>query len=117
MRRIRWIIALMLPLTAVAVAESLPDPTQPADFIASQSGSGPSSAGPAAPTGPVLQSTLVSPQRKSAVISGRQVKIGDTFEGAVVVDITPYEVRLRREGRESSLRLLPKLAKEKGKVE
>lgn len=71
----------------------------------------------ARPVGPVLQSTLVSPQRKSAVISGRSVKIGDTFEGALITDITPYEVRLSKGGTQTSLRLLPKLAKEKGKTE
>lgn len=67
------------------------------------------------PQGPVLQATRVSATRKSAIISGRTVKIGDSFDGATVVDIAPYEVRMNRTGREFVLRLAPRLAKDKGK--
>ena len=69
------------------------------------------------PRTPVLQSTLVAPNRKSAIISGETVKVGDKYRGAVVTEITAYEVRLSKGGRETSLRLLPKLSKEKGVVE
>lgn len=96
-----------------AMAESLPDPTRPMDVVTSSR----VGAAPIESYGPVLQSTLVSPHRRSAVISGQPVKIGDTFAGSVVVDISSYEVRMSRAGRETSLRLSPKLAKEKGKVE
>lgn len=108
-------LALVVLSAALGIGRAvaaLPDPTQPMDFVAR-----PGSAGPTAPIGPVLQSTMVSPERKSAVISGKRVRIGDTFEGAKVTAITPYEVRMSRAGRETTLRMLPKLVKEKGAVQ
>lgn len=95
-------------------AAVLPDPTQPMDFVAHPNSGGVSVMVPA---GPVLQSTVISPERKSAVISGKRVRVGDMFEGAKVTAITPYEVRMSRGGRETTLRMLPKLVKEKGAVE
>lgn len=114
MRRLLSALMTMLltTVTAVAVANAFPDPTAPADFVAR-----PRSGAPAVPSGPVLESTMVSSTRKSAVISGKRVKVGDTFEGAKVTAITPYEVRMNRGGRETTLRMLPKLVKEKGAVE
>lgn len=95
-------------------AESLPDPTRPPGGVRTTTVGG---VAVPQPSGPVLQSTLISPQRKTAVISGKSVQVGDTFQGATIVDITPYEVRMDRGGKETTLRLLPKLAKEIGKVE
>lgn len=62
--------------------------------------------------GLVLQSTFVSVSQRHAVISGRSYTVGDKLGGAVIADIRPYEVVLKRAGRESRLRLLPKLAKD-----
>ncbi|MDO8705833.1 MAG: hypothetical protein Q7J84_12895 [Sulfuricaulis sp.] len=63
-------------------------------------------------SGPVLQSTFVSASRRRAVISGKTYTVGDKFGGTVIADIQPYEVVLKKSGRESRLRLLPKLVKE-----
>lgn len=117
MRRLaKFVVTVSAALFAVPLlAETLSDPTRPLDSAPAVGSSATTAA--AAPSGPVLQSTLISPLRRSAVISGRTVKIGDTVDGAKVVDIQSYEVRLRRGGREASLRLLPKLAKEQGKTE
>lgn len=109
----RSVLAMLLIMIALAptYAGPLSDPTQPIGFATRR-------AGPLqAPTGPVLQSTMVSHDRKVAVISGKTVKVGDTFDGAVVTDITPYEVRMTRGGREISLRMLPRLVKDKGATE
>lgn len=62
--------------------------------------------------GPALQSTFVSSSLRRAVISGRSYAVGDKFGGAVIADIQPYEVVLKQAGRETRLRLLPRLAKE-----
>lgn len=110
-------LAIMLSTAfgiAPAAAAAMSDPTQPMDFVVRPDSGGSSGMVPA---GPVLQSTLISPQRKSAVISGKRVRVGDMFEGAKVTAITPYEVRMSRGGRETTLRMLPKLVKEKGAVE
>ncbi len=99
-------IAMVL---AGATHADLTDPTRPYDGRATNY------VEPA--RGPVLQSTRISAQRKSAVISGRTVSVGDMVDGAVVADIRSYEVILNKAGRETSLRLLPKLTKEKGNAE
>lgn len=111
--RIGGVFLLCLIVSTQTVANPMVDPTRPMDF----SGSGSRGGASAAPSGPALQSTLVSPERKSAIISGKRVKVGDTFEGAVVTEIRPYEVRLMRGGRETTLRMLPKLNNDKGAVE
>jgi MSHA biogenesis protein MshK len=115
MRAAALALAILSAMSGAAeAAANLSDPTQPMDFVV-RPGSGGSSV--MVPTGPILQSTMVSPERKSAVISGKRVRVGDTFEGAKVTAITPYEVRMSRGGRETTLRMLPKLVKEKGAVE
>jgi hypothetical protein len=91
-----------LAATAVAMdTDNLPDPTNPGG-----------SAGAGAPSSGV-QSILITPRHKQAVIHGRTVSIGDRVGDAVVVDILPYEVILKRGGRESRMRLVPRLEKQK----
>lgn len=107
----QWIVLLAgLACTGIAGAadglRGLPDPTRP--YTAAEV---------AAPSttyrsGPVLQSTRVSPTARQAMISGRTYKVGDRIDGAVVADIQPYEVTLRSGTRLTQLRLLPKLVKE-----
>lgn len=89
---------------AAGPAHAFSDPTQPADFVAHAR-----HAAPSAPAAPVLQSTLISPYRRLAVISGKRVQVGDKFNGAVITAISQYEVRMSKDGRETRLRLLPKL--------
>lgn len=87
---------LSFPVQAMDLDDIL-DPTQPhRTQMASPSG---------------VQSILITPHRKVAVVNGRSVVIGDHVGDAVVVDIRPYEVILKRAGRESSLRLVPRLDK------
>ena len=89
----------MLAVTAQADMGDLPDPTRPHR----------ASTGGAPPSG--VQSILISPQRKVAVVHGRTVTVGDRVGDAVVTDIRPYEVILNRGGRESHLRLVPRMDK------
>lgn len=86
--------------------DRLPDPTRPQVGAETLTESRP------AATGPELQSTMISTALRRAVISGRSYKLGDRIDGAVLTDIQPYEVTLRRGNRETRLRLLPKLVKE-----
>lgn len=93
------IAALMLIGSRVSVAAPeavLVDPTQPA--------------GAGAPRrGLVLESTMISPERKLAMINGRVVGVGGRINGAVVTSITPYAVTLRKGKRNINLRLVPKI--------
>lgn len=65
-------------------------------------------------TGPELQSTMISPTFRRAVISGRTYKQGDRIDGAIITVIQSYEVTLKQGGQETRLRLLPRLTKEPG---
>jgi hypothetical protein len=106
----RMLIGVAIALLAAAAnvgADAFIDPTRPYDRSASNNQETTS-------RGPVLQSTIVSGANRSATISGKRVRVGDAYEGAVITDITSYEVRMTKGGHETSLRLLPKLAKEKG---
>lgn len=109
---IAWLLSMGLWFgyiapTSVHAADlgPLPDPTRP--YTGSAAGAPPPEA-----TGPVLQSTIISPVDRRAVISGRSYRVGDRVDGAVVADIQSYEVTLKRGGRESRLRLLPRLVKD-----
>lgn len=85
-------------------AAELPDPTRPAFFSKPRV----KSESPAKPE-LVLQVTLVSPGRRIAIINGRSYTSGSSIRGAVITEIRPNEVTLRRNGREIRLRLVPEL--------
>jgi len=84
----------------------LADPTQPVQF----SGAGVAVA--QKPMGPMLQSTFISASQRRAVISGKSYEVGGKLGGGVITDIQSYEVVLKQAGRETRLRLLPRLVKE-----
>jgi MSHA biogenesis protein MshK len=84
-----------------AVAASFPDPTRPATFTP---GAAP------VPTGrPRLESVLIAPDRRIAVISGQRVQLGDRIGGAQVVSITESAVVLRSDQSSETLLLFPQL--------
>jgi hypothetical protein len=103
MRTCGWIMAGLVaatPLWADDLLDGLADPTRPSSRGAAVAG--------VSRGGLVLQSTLVSPERSVAVISGQRLAVGGSIGGAEVLAIRPYEVILRRAGKQSTLRMLPK---------
>ncbi len=106
MGRVYLLVMLLLLVAAGARAQAgdtlagLPDPTRPFTWNA-----GPNHGR----TGLVLQSTLVSPLQRLAVINGRAFTVGERVGGAEIVQIRRYDVTLSRAGRRHLLRLLPKL--------
>lgn len=85
-----------LAAAAQSVAGPLSDPTRPPPAL---DGSRAQGAGDGLPR---LQSVLIAPRaggRHVAVIDGETVRLGDSFRGARVVRMTPFEVVLVR-GRE-----------------
>jgi hypothetical protein len=94
------LLALFVSVVAADDLANLPDPTRPA-----VGGGGGGASG--------VTSILITPARKQAVVHGKTVHVGDRVDDAVVVDILPYEVILNRGGRESRMRLVPRLDKTK----
>ena len=87
-----------------AAEQGLTDPTRPADARDSAVAAG-------APQGPVLQSVLISPGRRIAVIDGQTVPLGGRFGAATLVAVTETEVVLKEGNARRHLRLLPAVEK------
>jgi len=110
-------LALLCPMQTWSGEQlaDLPDPTRPYTQAAPR---------PAARLGEssklVLESTLVSPRRRLAVVNGHTLTVGDSIENVKITAITPYEVVADRNGHKLRLRLLPRDAasnKRLGKVD
>ncbi|HVS25958.1 MAG TPA: MSHA biogenesis protein MshK [Burkholderiales bacterium] len=85
-------------------AENLPDPTRPPPGALTLGAA-------VASSGPVLQSVLISPGRKTAIISGETVRLGGKYGAATVIRISESEVVLNHGGNLQTLRLFPEVEK------
>ena len=78
-------------LPTIVAAQALPDPTERTSMMRAATAS-------SSPTRWTLQSTLIAADRRVAVINGETVTVGSTINGARVLEINPYGVRLRTAG-------------------
>ncbi len=94
-------LRLLLVVAALGglVGAGVPDPTRPAIAPRVEA----TSAAPAAAL--VLQSTLVSPSQRSAIINGQRYRLGDAIGDARLEAIGPGWVRLRSPTGSTELRL------------
>lgn len=104
-RRLAGLTACWVALASSALGADLPDPTRPPPALTAP-------AGEAAPAAPVLQSVLLSPTRRAAIISGQTVVLGGTYQGARLIRITESEAVLRDGGKVQTLKLYPDLHKQ-----
>lgn len=95
---------------ALAQATSLADPTRPPSVTTESAGES------SPPAGPTLQSILISPTRRLAVISGQEVAQGGRYGDATVTSITESTVLLRFADRRETLRLLPDVKKRERRI-
>jgi MSHA biogenesis protein MshK len=100
------ILLLCFAGAASAQRAALVDPTRPPN-IRVESGAKES----AAPAGPRLQSVLISPTRRVAVISGSTVVQGGKYGNATVASISEGAVLLRYADRKETLHLIPGVVK------
>lgn len=107
-----WVIALVgLGCFAAAHAAPLADPTQPApEWLAMRS---PSPGGDAAGSGDVsgLRVLVIGPSRRFAIIDGKMIRQGDTYNGAKLVGIQPDGVVLQKDGSKEKLGMSPAVQK------
>jgi MSHA biogenesis protein MshK len=103
----RWAAALVLVFSASAVAQVTIDPTRPPSGYATAA---PEPSGDAAGT-LTLQSVLISPSQKAAIISGVTVKLGEKYGDAVLVKVAENEVVLKSAGASQVLKLYPGIEK------
>lgn len=101
-------LALML-ISTCAYAQELTDPTRPPASIAA----GPVQTGEKPKTGHELQSVLISPTRRVAIIDGQTVALGEKYGEARVVKIAEDEVVLRNGQDNQVLKLFPTIEKQR----
>ncbi len=106
-RRYNLRLCLALFVTALCIssasaAEQLQDPMRPPGVSAAGIRNAAVSA-----RNYTLSSTFIARNHKGAIINGRHVQLGDMVGNARIVEILPTEVRLRRDGRITTLHLLP----------
>ncbi len=56
----------------------------------------------------ILKSTLISSDRKTAVINDKVLSVGEKVDGAKLIKILPGKVKIRVKGRIKTLRLIKK---------
>lgn len=107
MRAFVLCIALLAPGTAPAMAQALIDPTRPPTELAPEV---PAVAGAASPVHR-LQSVIISPTRKAAIINGILVELGGKYGDAVLTKVAEDEVVLSRDDSREVLKLFPAVEK------
>lgn len=98
--------AILLAVLASGGAHAAPfaDPTRPPNASGAEGG-------PAALAGPRLESVLIAPNRRIAVINGLPVSVGGMYGEARVVRISETEVVLQSGDQRETLRLFPDVEK------
>ncbi len=86
----------------VAFAQPMTDPTRPPAGFALGDPQGAIDA-----SAPVLQSVMISPTGRAAIISGEMVRVGQKFGDAVLVKVAEGEVVLRTGSGTQVLKLYP----------
>ncbi len=94
MRQARIAAALIgVVIASTCAAENLRDPTRPPAVSAK------GAAGKIEPSGWILQSVLISPERRYAIINDEVVRLGGSIAGAELIAVAEERVTLRtREG-------------------
>ncbi len=109
MMRARWtllIAALVCTQLQATSYADLPDPTRPSTLRPAPHGAVTAKSSAPRRVDLILQSTLISPERRIAIINGRTVSVGAKIDGAEIIVIRPNEVMIKQDGTTRSLRLL-----------
>lgn len=97
-----FVVMAAMIATSPLLAQVMNDPTRPpASVLAGTAGDDGQAAGP------LLQSVMISPTERSAIISGERVKQGGTYGDARIIRITDNAVVLRSAGGMETLLLYP----------
>ncbi len=100
-------LAAVIAVTAAfacdaALAQAMTDPTRPpTEHVVADGGE------PAAAGAPVLQSVMITPTLKAAIINGEMVKLGGKFGNAQLVKVSESEVVLKSGEETQVLKMYP----------
>jgi MSHA biogenesis protein MshK len=95
----------MAMLSAAATAQNLPDPTRPPILQAASASTA------QADSGPVLQSILIAPNRRIAIINGQAVALHGKYGNQVLIKLTETEAVLRNGKELQTLKIHPDFEK------
>lgn len=99
--------ALICVVTAsTAAAQTLRDPTRPPSVASARGG-----AGRIEQSAWILQSVLISPERRYAIINGEVVKLGGSIAGAELVAVAEERVTLRTQDGLRIVHLFPDVSR------
>lgn len=80
--------SLLVAVLLAAAAAEVPDPTRPPDSVGAAVGDAPRA------QRWLLQSTVIGPKHRHAVINGENLRVGDVIDGARIKAIEAGRVRL-----------------------
>jgi MSHA biogenesis protein MshK len=103
-----WLLLFALVFAAGASAQLTNDPTRPPPGYDTAPAASSETEGAGAMT---LQSVMISPTRKAAIISGVMVSLGEKYGDAVLVKVAENEVVLRSGNENQVLKLHPGVEK------
>jgi MSHA biogenesis protein MshK len=103
--RVLCVLAAAATSAAATAQARLADPTRPPQGAEAPEAPAGAAVQPAPKEAHRLQSVLIAPDRKLAVIDGRTVPLGGRIDGAHVVAITETSVTLRRGAQTETLPL------------
>jgi hypothetical protein len=103
---IRGLIAFGLLVSASVVAETFPDPTRPPAMLLG--GDGGTANTPAVPRRPAgLQSTIISPSHRAAIIDGETVELWAKHGNEQLIEVNETSVVLKSARGTRTLTLFP----------
>jgi MSHA biogenesis protein MshK len=105
---------LILGAWQIASADALPDPTRPSIDLGS--GSAVDVAPVEAATSHGLQSIIISPQHRAAIINGQMVQQGDKFGDATLLEVREGSVVLQNARGQRVMELFPKVSIKKNET-
>jgi MSHA biogenesis protein MshK len=100
---------LVLCISQIAAAESLPDPTRPAIDLGSAGKSGAEQVVAKEHPSHGLQSIIISPQRRAAIIDGKMVSLGGKYGNSRLVEVHENSVVLQNAHGRRVMEMFPKV--------
>lgn len=100
----RLAAGLCMAFGGAALAQSMNDPTRPPASVLTPGVE-------ASRAAPVVQTVIITPHSRVAIIDGERVEVGGRYRDAQVVRISEDEVVLRLDGMTQVLRMYPDVEK------
>jgi len=102
--------AILLSVPQLAAADPLPDPTRPAIDLNSSGTGGAADVVPDETVSRGLQSVIISPKYRAAIINGETVAVGGKYGDSTLVEVRENSVVLQNAKGRRVLELFPKVS-------